>query len=140
MCRVLDSSTSDCLLGDASSALNNRVFLGVSFSQVNVNMPELCRKVRVALPLGVPSSSGRAISQFCPAGFPNGLHSGCMISCKSYNAFAGLQVLSAYTSYVLPWEKLLPEFTHVCMASVALDQAAEHLMWVFELEEVLGGI
>ena len=39
--------------------------LGVNFSPVNLNTPEPCRKVvRSAIPLGVPSSSGRVIAQF----------------------------------------------------------------------------
>ena len=42
--------------------------------------------------------------------------------------------------YILPREKLPLEFTCICMAGAALDQAAKQLVLIFELNEVLGGI
>ena len=58
------------MVGGTASALNDGAFLGVNFSPVNVNAPEPCRKVvRAAIPLGVPRSSGRAISRFSSCRF-----------------------------------------------------------------------
>ena len=49
--------------GGSGSALNVGMSLVVCFSPVNIKAPESWRKVvRAVMPLGVPSSSGRAIS------------------------------------------------------------------------------
>ena len=57
--------------GDSCSASDNGVFLGLYSSPVNVNAPESWRNaVRAAVPLGVPSSSGRAISRFLSCRLP----------------------------------------------------------------------
>ena len=98
----------------SGGGLNDGTFLGVNFSPVNVNVPEPCRKVvRAPIPLGVPSSSGWVIS--C-VGSLDGL-----CAC-SYDVFTGLQVLSGYAGYVLLGEELPLEFTHVCVAGVALEK------------------
>ena len=47
--------------------------------------------------------------------------------------FSLLVLVSTYASYVHPGKELPLEFARVCMASAALDQAAEHFALVFEL-------
>jgi len=60
-----DSSSSESMSGGSASASKVGVYLGMGFSPVNVNAPDSWRKaVRAAIPLWVPSSSGRAISRF----------------------------------------------------------------------------
>ena len=67
---LLVSSSSESMLVGSASALNDGAFLGVNFSPVKVNAPEPCRKVvSTAIPFGVPSSSGRAISRFSSCRF-----------------------------------------------------------------------
>jgi len=65
---VLEASSSESISGGSGSSLKDGVSLGVYLSLVNVNAPDSLRNsVRVVIPLGMPSSSGRAISlsSFC---------------------------------------------------------------------------
>ena len=97
--------------GGSDSALNEGASLGVNFSPVNVNRPEPCRKVvRVAIPSGMPSSSGRVISRF--------------LSCRLSHCFLnGLCACSICRCRLHPlWEELPLEFAHVCVAGVALEK------------------
>jgi len=60
---VLESSSSESISGGSGSSLKAGVTFGMYLSPVNVNAPDSLRNsVRVVIPLGVPSSSGRAIS------------------------------------------------------------------------------
>jgi len=65
---VLEASSSESMSGGSGSSLKDGVSFRVYLSLVNVNAPDSLRNsVRVAIPLGVPSSSGKAISlsSFC---------------------------------------------------------------------------
>ena len=60
---VSEASSSESMSGGSGLSSKDGVSLGVYLSLVNVNAPDSLRNsVRVAIPLGVPSSSGRAIS------------------------------------------------------------------------------
>ena len=71
-------------------------------------------------------------SELRPPGFVS-------VACP-YDVFACLQVFTAFAVDALLGEKLLPEFSRVCVAGATLNQAAKNLALVLELCEVFCGV
>ena len=104
-----EASSSESISRGSGSASKVGAFLGMCLSPVNVNAPDSLRNsARAAIPLGVPSSSGRAIS----------LSSSCRLpGACSYYVFAGLSIFAALAGDAFLGEELPAELACVCVAS-----------------------